>query len=298
MAQGPLPFHYDEESSSTGMTAMSGLPAYLDLAEAAGLGESVRRHVGMREGGQGWTDAQMVTSLVMLNLAGGESVVDVRVLEKDEGLGRVLLRAETHRMRRGERSAQHKRWRRQRSRIIPSATAVFRYLDSFHHDSEEAKRQPHTAFIPVANDALGGLRRVNADLVGFVQHHSGQAQATLDMDATLIETNKRQAKHCYKKYKAYQPLTTYWSEADLVVHSEFRDGNVPAGYEQLRVLRESLEYLPDGVDRVMMRSDTAGYQKELLRYCADGKDERFRGDRVRGGSGRDVRVQGGGGGGR
>ena len=87
------------------MTAMSGLPAYLDLAEAAGLGESVRRHVGMREGGQGWTDAQMVTSLVMLNLAGGESVVDVRVLEKDEGLGRVLLRAETHRMRRGERSA-------------------------------------------------------------------------------------------------------------------------------------------------------------------------------------------------
>ena len=79
-----------------------------------------------------------------------------------------------------------------------------------------------------------------------MQHHSGQAQATLDMDATLIETNKRQAKHCYKKYKAYQPLTTYWSEADLVVHSEFRDGNVPAGYEQLRVLRESLEYLPDG----------------------------------------------------
>ena len=25
----------------------------------------------------------------------------------------------------------------------------------------------------------------------------------------------------------------------------------------------------------MMRSDTAGYQKELLRYCAEGKDERF-----------------------
>ena len=64
------------------------------------------------------------------------------------------------------------------------------------------------------------------------------------MDATLIETHKREATYCYRKYRAYQPLTTYWSEADLIVHSEFRDGNVPAGHEQLRVLRESLGYLP------------------------------------------------------
>ena len=51
----------------------------------ARLGESVRRHVGVREGAQGWTDSQMVMSLVMLKLAGGESVDDLRVLEKDEG---------------------------------------------------------------------------------------------------------------------------------------------------------------------------------------------------------------------
>ena len=70
-------------------------------------------------------------------------------------------------------------------------------------------------------------------------------------------------------------MTTYWHEADLVVHSEFRDGNVNAGYEQLRVLKESLEHLPSGVSKVMMRSDSAGYQKDLLRYCAEGRDERF-----------------------
>ena len=60
-----------------------------------------------------------------------------------------------------------------------------------------------------------------------------------------------------------------------MVHTEFRDGNVPAGHEQLRVLRESLEYLPSGIDQVLMRSDTAGYQQELLRYCAEGRDQRF-----------------------
>ena len=95
------------------------------------------------------------------------------------------------------------------------------------------------------------------------------------MDATLIETHKEQALYCYKKYKAYQPLTTYWAEADLVVHSEFRDGNVPAGHQQLRVLEESLESLPSGVEEVLVRSDTAGYQKEFLRYCAEGRNGRF-----------------------
>ena len=59
------------------------------------------------------------------------------------------------------------------------------------------------------------------------------------------------------------------------MHSEFRDGNVPAGHQQLRVLRESLGHLPSGVEQVLVRSDTAGYQQEFLRYCAEGKDQRF-----------------------
>ena len=44
---------------------------------------------------------------------------------------------------------------------------------------------------------------------------------------------------------------------------------------QLRVLKDSLQHLPSGVSKVMMRSDSAGYQKDLLRYCAEGRDERF-----------------------
>ena len=275
MQQGTLRFHYPEENESTGMTALSGLPAYLDLAAVARLEESVRRHVGVREGTQGRTDAQMVMSLVMLNLSGGESVDDLRLLERDEGLGRVLLAGESHRMRRGERRAHQRRWRKQRRRSVPSPPAVFRYLGEFHDPSEEDRRRPHKAFIPQANTALRGLRKVNADMVKFVQRHSGHKKATLDMDATLIETHKKEALYCYKKYQAYQPLTAYWAEADQIVDSEFRDGNVPAGHQQLRVLKVSLEYLPEGVEKVLLRSDTAGYQKELLRYCAEGRSERF-----------------------
>ena len=212
---------------------------------------------------------------MLLNLAGGECVEDLRVLEKDDGLGRALRLAETHGMRRRERRALLGRWRRERRRNVPSASAAFRFLNRFHDEEEERRRREHTAFIPAPTIDLQGLGKVNADLVGFVQRHTEHKQATLDMDASLVETHKEQARYCYKKYKAYQPLTTYWAEADLVVHTEFRDGNVPAGHQQLRALQEALEHLPTGVERALMRSDTAGYQQELLRYCAEGRDQRF-----------------------
>jgi hypothetical protein len=152
---------------------------------------------------------------------------------------------------------------------------VFRYLSRFHDEEQEGNREPHRAFIPKPNEHLEGLGVVNRDLVSFVQGRSAQTVATLDMDATVVETSKEGACYSYRGGKAYQPLNVYWAEQDLVVHSEFRDGNVPAGYEKLRVLKEVLEHLPDGIERVYLRTDTAGYQQDLLKYCARGKDERF-----------------------
>jgi len=36
-----------------------------------------------------------------------------------------------------------------------------------------------------------------------------------------------------------------------------------------------LALLPESVLQVRLRSDTAGYQHELLRYCAKGENKRF-----------------------
>ena len=77
MKQGLLAFQYEQEKGSTGMTGLSGLMTYLELMQAAGLRSSVERHVRLRERGQGWTDSQMIISLMLLNLAGGESVSDL-----------------------------------------------------------------------------------------------------------------------------------------------------------------------------------------------------------------------------
>jgi len=48
------------------MTALTSLPAYLDLAKVIGLGKSIQKHLKVRDGGLGWTDSQMVLSLVLL----------------------------------------------------------------------------------------------------------------------------------------------------------------------------------------------------------------------------------------
>ncbi len=101
-------------------------------------------------------------------------------------------------------------------------------------------RRAGKAFIPRANAHLEGMAKVNEDLVAYMHSRSPQRTATLDMDATLVATLKAAALYGYEHFKAYQPINTYWDEQGIVLHSEFRDGNVPAGYEQLRVLKEAL----------------------------------------------------------
>ena len=70
MAQGLLPFQYESEAGEAGLTGLAGLPLYLELWRAAGLDGAVARHVAV-SGAQGWSDRQMVSALVLLNLAGG-----------------------------------------------------------------------------------------------------------------------------------------------------------------------------------------------------------------------------------
>jgi hypothetical protein len=274
MSQGLLPFQFKIEDSGKKLTAMAGLLVYLDLMLALKVRESVRSHV-KAVGDQGWMDEQILFALVLLNIAGGDVVEDIEQLEGDGGLTALILKMETQGMSRQQRREFERRFRKGRERALPSISAIRRYLEKFHDEEQEALRPEKGAFIPAANAHLVGLEQVIADVVAKVQSWVPQKTATLDMDATLDEVHKRTALFCYKHFRAYQPLNTWWAEHEMVLHSEFRDGNVPAGYEQLRVFKRSLELLPEGVEKVYLRSDTAGYQWDLLKYCAEEKSERF-----------------------
>jgi hypothetical protein len=273
MAQGVLAYKYEEDKTDAGLTALAGLPVYLDLASVLGLADHIRAHMHVKV--RGWTDEQIVTSLVLLNLSGGDFVDDIGILAKDEGFCRVLGRVETKELTLKQRRDKERRWSKEHHASVPSQSAIFRFLAAFHDPKEEKKREKGKAFIPAPNQHLQGLVKVNRDFVASVQRRRPHTEATLDMDATLIETQKEDALFSYKGFKAYQPLNVYWAEQELILLTEFRDGNVPAGREQLRVFKEALDMLPEGVTKAYLRSDTAGYQHDLLRYCEKGENKRF-----------------------
>jgi hypothetical protein len=262
MAQGILPYKYEEEKNERGMTSLAGLPIYLDLALALDLPDSINHHMRLRPT-QGWTDSHMVLSLVLLALAGGDCVDDLKILQADEGFCRILEHIESE--------SSPSRWRKKKTHTIPSASSVFRYLAAFHTDDMSVMGH---AVIP-RPAALAGFSRINHDLSASIQRTHPSSTATLDIDATLIETGKKNALFCYEGYKAYQPVNVYWAEQELLIHTEFRDGNVPANYDLLRVFTEALDNLPEGLKKVRLRADAAGYVHDLLAYCDHGENERF-----------------------
>lgn len=269
MTQGVFPFQYEVEKKPGGMTGLAGLPTYLEFGYVMGLNKAIENRLKIRTGDQGWSDSETVMALILLNLADGQGISDLDILEGDEGFCRVLRKSVGFGKPRKERRALSKRLRKEQKRSVVSPSSASRYLYHFHDLEQEKLRKEGTSFIPVPNEHLRAVMQVNGDFLGQVQRRSPQEVATLDLDATLVETNKREALSCYKGHKAYQPLNVYWAEQDLIVHTEFRDGNVWAGTDNRRVVQESLAFLPAGVSKVYLRSDTAGYQHDLMRFCAD-----------------------------
>jgi hypothetical protein len=141
---------------------------------------------------------------------------------------------------------------------VPSPSAVFRYLAAFHDPQEEQKREVGWAFIPAPTQPLRALGRVNrASPSSRAKRLLGRPRWTW---VPLLSRPQSRRAFSSQGSPAYQPLTAYGSEQDVVLHSEFRDGNVPAGYEQLRVFQEALDALPPGVEQVLLRADTVGYK--------------------------------------
>ncbi len=262
-----LPFEVVQRGDGPELTGLAGLVPFADMACALGLPEMIDRCVGTG-GSQGWRDRDHILALLLLNLAGGDSVEDIEHLEKDAGACRVFEALKEWGLSRRERRELARRFRRGRERSFPSVTRIREYLETYHDEVEEAKRKPGHAFIPARTAKLCALLEVGRRLIAAIMACRPERQATVDIDGTLVETTKQEALYCYEGYRAYQPVTAFWHETGLVVLSEFRDGNVPAGHDTLRVLQETMKALPACVEKVRVRMDTAGYQHDVLSWMA------------------------------
>lgn len=166
-----------------------------------------------------------------------------------------------------ERKWLEQRFRSGRQRTFPAPTQISAFLEACHDEKQEQLRKPGKAFIPEPNDKLRSLWALNTQIVRRLQDADPQTVATLDGDATLVEPHNKSALFCYQGYPAYQPYNVYWAEQQVILHSEFRDGNVPAGHQALRVLKEAIACLPPDVARVYTRQDSAAYQWDLMAWC-------------------------------
>ena len=260
-----LGFKIEEDPTDAVVTGFSGLLPYMDFWRRLDMPGIIDETVHIC-GSQGWLDRQMVESLVLLNLAGGDCVSDIDRLEADLGLCRMFSHSQYSGMSRSCVKAAQKRFRAGKSRTFPAPTQISAFLEQCHNEKEEEKRVKGSAFIPATNEHLISVRKLNGTLVNKTQELKPCEVATLDGDATLVESQLKSAFPCYKGFLGFQPFNVWWAEQDMVIHSELRDGNVPAGYDTLRVYKEAIAMLPEGVKKVLVRQDTAGYKNEDMAW--------------------------------
>ncbi len=262
-------YYVDPKVDSAAVTNYGGLFPYLDLMLLTGLPNVANGCLPARSARE-WQHAEHIGALLALNLTGGDRVDDLAKLSEDAGIGLY--------MRQIARVIGVKRhFSRGGGNDMPSLTSVREWLEQFHNADEDAKRGYGQAYIPEANAALLGLRRVNREFVGRgwqLYQRSGRpkvSRATLEIDATFIETQKRDALRCYKHFDAYSSLTVRWAEMGFAIWDEFRDGNVPPAYRNAEALEESIRYLNEelGITDAWVRSDTAADQERVVKSLSE-----------------------------
>jgi hypothetical protein len=251
--ESPLLFEVDPEPIEETLTALGGIPLVVQAFRSLGLPQSVKEQVRVKERARGYDEATFVESFVILNAAGGECADDFERLRQDPGLAEMV------------------------GHELPSPHAALEFLYAFHEDEkiEEAKQRrlpEQIAYIPEETPPLEGLGGVNRDLVHrFGERSADQRIATVDQDATIIESRKQQALPTYEGPRGYQPMLAVWAETGLVLADQFRDGNVPAQMEPLEVAQRAFAALPRTVREYYYRGDSACHESHLVNWLRNEK---------------------------
>ena len=232
------------------LTPLAGLFPLMDMWNKLNLDAVINEALAVRNA-KGYVDAEHIQALTLMQLAGGEALEHLLNFKENVGAPLQFMR-------------------------IPSPSAARSYLASFHDETEDLKRGPGKSYIVKENVYLKGFNeKLFPYLFKEAHKRKPMEEITLDQDATFIYSNAEGALYNYEGKSSFEALNLYCPEYDVLLQSEFRDGNVNPGYGQLGQLQKALSLLPEGITKVKLRSDSAGYQKELLKFCAEGKDERF-----------------------
>jgi Transposase DDE domain group 1 len=251
VTEQPLPFQLDPEPAAEVLTAFGGVPMVVQAFRSMRMPQTIREHVRIKERERGYEEATFVESFVVLNAAGGECLEDFQRLREDAGLAEMLGHA------------------------IPSPEAARKFLYGFHDEAKVQQSREQLSLgvlsvIPEESGPLRGLAESNREFIAeFGRRCADQKIATVDLDATIIESHKREAQMTYEGEPGYQPLLAVWAETDLIVADQLRDGNVPAHKDPLSTVQAAFRALPSTVKEYYYRGDTASHEHKLVEWLAD-----------------------------
>ncbi|MEI7729891.1 MAG: transposase [Verrucomicrobiota bacterium] len=231
-------------------SAHAGLLSVSRAFRSLRLPQLIAANLPLRQRQRGFAEAQLVETIHLLQAVGGECPDDLRLLVGDDCLAHGLGYA------------------------LPKATAVREFLERFHDEKLETMqpaRAVQKSFIFPSSAPIQALQEVQRGLVWNVAKRyaqQGQAQriATVDQDATIIESHKTAAYAHYEGGQGYQPMVAVWAEADLVLADELRDSNVPAQQEPLTCAQLAFAALPATVSQRYFRGDSACHEHGLLAW--------------------------------
>ncbi len=95
---------------------------------------------------------------------------------------------------------------------------------------------------------------------------TGNEPLTLDIDSSLIESNKEEAKKTYQGFDGYNPLLAWLAEPNVFLAGVLRNGNASPQSHLKSLLKYCRARLPQGTP-LRLRSDSAGYRLDLIDYC-------------------------------
>ena len=223
------------ESTEEELTAHGGLALLAEYHHGLGLRQLVDRSLPAPGSNRGYAPSAFVESLVLMLQAGGQTLEDLRELEQEAPLMKLVGREE-----------------------IPDPDTVGDWLRRMGDPQ-------------VGQAGLHGLGQVRDLLNQRLLHHDGMREYTLDADAMQIEAEKQEAAWTYQGVKGYMPMLGFLFETPLCLFEEFREGNISPGAGQLAFYRQCQQRMPKGKRLACYRADSASYQAELINALeADG----------------------------
>lgn len=202
-----------------------GLGRYLDTI---GFQERIDTLLPAPRSNRGLPASSFVQSLVYVFHLGGKHLEDVRLLHRDQALQALLTRR------------------------VPSACALGAWL----------KRTGSNAV------AMRGLNQLQREVIANYLAHfpvRHDVPRVLDIDATVIASNKYDARWTYKDCKGYTPMIAHLH--GCVVYDEFREGHVAPAERNLETIHNAIANLPSHYPITHVRADSAAYQADIVNYC-------------------------------